>query len=186
MNKNFSSFKLKVDWKPSAYHRKTVRGSISNTLWNKIRLQVLEANNSTCNICKYTPIEKSELRNLHVHEIEEYGQEELVCTLKGLNLICKRCHAFHHIGLTFTKSSRESLEELIQHFMKVNNCTEKDYKNYMATIRKERPPLVIPSIEERMKNRDKSKTVKFFIDGDIPYKDEVISQLKKKSLYYEV
>ncbi len=79
MTQDFSNLKLTIDWKPSAFHYKTVRKSITYTLWKKIRVQVLKDNNYTCSICGYTMQSQAELKKLHVHEVEEYVEKELLC-----------------------------------------------------------------------------------------------------------
>lgn len=133
MKTDYRNFKLKIDLKPSAYHRNTVRRNISQTLWKKIRAQVLEEHNYTCSICGHAP-PVEELKRLHVHEIEEYAKDELLCMLKGLDLICEKCHAFHHIGRTFSILNKEQISELKLHFIKVNNCSEDDFNKYLKAF----------------------------------------------------
>ena len=185
MNTDFDHFKLKIDWKPSAYHGFTVRKSVSQNLWKKIRLEVLKNNQNTCSICGYKPSEEIDLKRLHVHEVEEYGESELICTLKGLNLICVKCHAFHHLGRTFGALNKDQIEDLMNHFTAVNNCTEQDFKEYYRFVRDQKRQNE-PSILELLEIFNEEDTVKFFIDGNIPYKEDVISQLKKKGLYREI
>jgi len=125
------------------------------------------------------------LKRLHVHEVEEYGESELICTLKGLNLICVKCHAFHHLGRTFGTLNKDQVEDLMNHFTAVNNCTEQDFKEYYRFVRDQKRRNA-PSILELLETFNEEDTVKFFIDGNIPYKEDVISQLKKKGLYREI
>jgi hypothetical protein len=183
-------FKLKVNWKPGAFHHHTVRKSVSQTLWKKIRNQVLDDNNKTCCTCGYTPIEDSELKELHVHEIEEYTDittGELICTLKGLDLICEKCHSFHHWGRTLGVLSKEQQNDLIKHFIFVNQCTFEEFQEHLKTVGKEKKETFIKFLKEtkNLPELRKVRTVRFIIDSEIPYKVEVITQLKKKGLYAE-
>jgi 5-methylcytosine-specific restriction endonuclease McrA len=186
MEKSFDEFKLKIDWKPSAYHGRTIRKNLSQALWKKIRLQVLEEKNKTCSICAYSPENNDQLKRLHVHEIEEYSTDELLCILKGLDLICIDCHSFYHLGRTITILNRKGIEKLKAHFLKVNKCTEDDFKAYYKMILNKKMNESINYIKKVTNNFSESKidnTVLFRIDGDIPYKEEVIEQLKDKGLY---
>ncbi|MED3934392.1 hypothetical protein ABEY43_26705 [Priestia megaterium] len=184
MSTDFSEFKLKVDWKPARFRGHSVKRNISQYLWNKkIRKQTLEEREHKCRICGYEP-EEANLRHLEMHEIEHYDENNLICTLEGIDLICKRCHAFHHLGFTFSRTTEEQFNELIQHFIKVNNCTEEDFRNHFKAVR-DKKFQGIPSLAEMKKIREDTRVVRYGVTGDIPYKDEVISQLKKKDLYIE-
>ncbi|MBZ5751345.1 hypothetical protein [Metabacillus rhizolycopersici] len=187
--KKQTGFILQVNWKPSAYHYHTVRKAISQTLWKKIRLQVLDAENKTCCTCGYVPNGEGEIKKLHVHEIEEYSDihdDELICTLKGLNLICVKCHSFHHWGRTVSVLSKDQIDGLIEHFMMVNQCTKDDFMEHYREVREDKGNQILEYLQQFKKVPDiKTRIVKFKIDGEIPYKDEVVAQLKKKGLYSE-
>ena len=192
MKTDFSNFNLKIGLKPSAFHYNTVRKNLSQTLWKKIRLYVLEELNYTCSICGYIP-SVGELKRLHIHEIEEYAEDELLCILKGLDLICEKCHAFHHIGRTFSVLNTEQINNLISHFIKVNNCSEDDFKGYYkAFVSKNREAVLKEGGERIVKNKEtaiiKEKSilddiVLYRIEGNIPFKEEAIKQLADKGLY---
>ena len=192
METNFIKFKLKIDLKPSAYHYNTVRKNLSQTLWKKIRLYILEEHNYTCSICGYTP-PVEELKRIHVHEIEEYAEDELLCILKGLDLICENCHAFHHIGRTFSVLNKEQINKLKLHFIKVNNCSEDDFKEYYKAFVSKNRETALKAMKERIEtNKEISITkeksilddiVLYRIEGNIPFKEEAIKQLADKGLY---
>ncbi|MFP3666580.1 hypothetical protein SB717_15660 [Priestia sp. SIMBA_032] len=183
MSQDFSEFKLKVDWKPAPFRGHSVKRNISQSLWSKIRKQTLEERECKCRICGYEP-DEANLRYLEMHEIERYDEDNLICTLEGIDLICKRCHAFHHLGFTFSRTTEEQFSELIQHFIKVNNCTEEDFRNHYKSVR-EKKAQKVPDIAEIMKVSREKRAVKYRITADIPYKENVILQLKKKELYRE-
>lgn len=192
MKPDYRKFKLKIDLKPSAYHHNTVRKNISQTLWKKIRVQVLEEHNYTCSICEYAP-PAEELKRLHVHEIEEYAKDELLCLLKGLDLICEKCHSFHHIGRTFSILNKKQISELKLHFIKVNNCSEDDFNEYFKAFLSKNREASLEAKKERIAKdkettltKEKSildDTVLYRIEGNIPFKEEAIKQLTDKGLY---
>ncbi|MFE8061647.1 hypothetical protein [Priestia aryabhattai] len=182
MDIDFSHFKLKVDWKPDRFRGHSVKRNISQYLWSKkIRTQILIEREHVCRICGYEP-DEANLRYLEMHEIERYDEANLVCNLEGIDLICKRCHAFHHLGFTFSRTTKEQFDELIQHFIKVNNCTEEDFRNHFKAVQDKKFQGIL-SLAEMKKIREDTRVVRYRVTGDIPYKDEVISQLKKKDLY---
>ena len=185
--KKESNFKLKLNWKPSVFHKQTVRKTISQTLWKKIRLQVLDMENRTCYTCGFVPQTEEDIKKLHVHEIEEYhmnGGSEQLCILSGLNLICEKCHAFHHWGRTVSVLPKEKIESLIEHFLKVNQCTKDDFMNHYRDVKEGKRNEFLKLLKQPKKVPDmRNSVVKFTIEGEIPYKDEVIKQLEKKGLY---
>ncbi|PDY82764.1 hypothetical protein [Bacillus cereus] len=169
--------KLEVSWKPKAFHKITVRETLPQ-LWKKIRPFVLQQFDCTCQTCGYKEHDPNKYRDIHVHEMEEYDFENYVCHLKGLELICKNCHAFHHYQRTLHYSSKERLEELNDHFMKVNGCDavelefqfeEKEFELYKITYMK--PPAGL--------------TPKFTVDSNVPFYLDIVNQLEKKGLLFK-
>ncbi|MEC3756037.1 hypothetical protein P9160_01165 [Bacillus halotolerans] len=188
----FKHFKLKIDAKPSIFHGKTVRKTIGQSLWYKIRDQLLKRDTPQCSICGFIS-ESDETNKIHIHEQEEYDFENIVVKLIGLNLICTNCHAFHHFGFTQIYSSKEKMQQLIEHFIKVNGCSINEFKEYKRSLSFKRLPT---NLDLSPKNNTANKlslqdmltgnyTVKFAIVGDIPLKSEVIEKLNKKGLYFE-
>lgn len=124
---------------------------------------------------------------MHVHEDEEYANDELLCILKGLDLICEDCHAFYHIGRTMSVLNDEQLNKLRDHFMKVNNCSEKDFNNYLKSVLRKYQDDNFEFVKKLMtKNKNKGKTstyngtilnkvVLFRVEGDIPFKRILLS-----------
>ncbi|MEC5219970.1 hypothetical protein [Bacillus atrophaeus] len=188
----FSHFKLKIDAKPGMFHGKTVRKAIGQSLWYKIRDRLLKEEPPQCSICRFIP-EHVETNKIHIHEQEEYDFENIVVKLTGLKLICANCHAFHHFGFTQMYSSKEKMQQLIEHFIKVNGCSINEFKEYERNLAFKRLPT---NLEFSDKNNTVSKlslqdmltgnyTVKFAIIGDIPLKSDIIEKLNKKDLYFE-
>ena len=183
--KKYESLKLKINIKKGP-HGKTVRGSISQYLWlKKIRPVILSKFNYKCSICGFEP-EENERKKLHVHEIEEYDFDNGICELKGLELICSSCHSFHHLYRTYSVTTKAQMDELISHFKRVNGIVSGDYHEYFRLLQCSWRNESMKSIDE-MINRgvlsDRDKKVTFRISCDMPYKEDVIKQLKKKDLY---
>lgn len=175
-NNYFDLFTLKIESKPVEFHGITVRNNIPKSLWTKIRKEVLAKHNYQCSICGFKPEEK-ELRYLHVHEIEKYDFDNSICELVDLNLICLKCHSFHHMGRTNSISTKEQLEDLALHFMAVNDCDRIDYESYKLYAGNK-------MMEERQGRKTISPDdIRFKITGDIPYKKEVIGYLKDECMY---
>ncbi|WP_391203257.1 hypothetical protein [Psychrobacillus sp. L4] len=186
MDTKFKDFKLIMDLKPGAYHGSGIRKKISQSLWKKIRGVVLEVNNNSCKICGYQPsVEK--LRQLHAHEVEEYATDELLCILKDIDLLCIKCHSWQHLGRTFSRLNNEQLNDLKVHFMLVNNCSEEEYKEYFKEFKIKKREATLKEIEDEAKvvalNMKLDNLVLYRVEGEIPYKEEVIKHLANKGLY---
>jgi hypothetical protein len=187
---DLSDFKLLPDAKPSLFHYQTVRGNIPQSLWlHKIRPCILERQGKTCSICGWTPKNDFELRKLHLHEIEDYDFQNVVCHLKDIDLICEKCHAFHHIARTKMVLTKEKWEDLLKHFIKVNDCSSEiiehwaSFENKVFRLKNENDKNQdkdLPSIHELM-----SRTVRYTVSPNIPFADEIIKQLEQKGILYQ-
>lgn len=185
----YARFKLKIDAKPSLFHKHTVRKVIGGALWGKIRKEVLRNREAICSICGYQP-HIDQIHRLHVHEIEEYDFENIVVKLIDLDLICVNCHAFHHFGFTQLKANKEKMKELKQHFASVNKCTIEDFEEYRKSLmfkRKTEGQSKAVKINCSLSLQDISSgnyKVMYAIIGEIPFKEQVIERLKQKDVYY--
>ena len=185
---DLSKFKLLPTAKPGLFHFKTVRGSISTNLWlKKIRPSILDRDKKTCSICGWIP-EESETSKLHLHEVEEYDFYNVVCHLKDIELICVKCHGFHHIVRTRGFATKEQWEDLLDHFVKVNNCSP-EVKDFWAAF--EKKAAAFQREKENVNFKDlppwdeiSKKTVRYTVNSTLPYADEMIKQLKKKGLLF--
>lgn len=184
----YDHFKLKIDAKPSLFHKQTVRNAVGGALWGKIRKEVLQNRESTCSICGYQP-HIDQTHKLHVHEKEEYDFENKVVKLVDLDLICVNCHAFHHFALTRLKASKEKMQELKQHFITVNKCTIDEFEEYRKSLIFKRRPQgqkKFNKINREMPLQNiSSGKVRYAIIGNIPLKELIIERLKQKEVYYE-
>ncbi|MCZ2259849.1 HNH endonuclease [Sporosarcina sp. G11-34] len=177
----YEYFTLKIEAKPNLFSGSSVRKAISPYLWGKkIRPQVLKDCNYTCQICGFQP-GKDEYRNVHVHEIEEFDFENVVIILKGLDLICQKCHQFHHIVRMYKVNTKEQIDDLILHFQQVNECDYIDYRGYKL----EREVHSMIKHKDKQQKLEEGQIMRYKIAGDIPFKDEVIAKLRENYLYFE-
>ena len=136
-----SEFKLTIEiGKPAYAQKKTVRESIPRTLWNSVRQYVLATSDFTCQICGVRSEDK-----LHAHEVWEYDEDAYLLILREIQALCKSCHDLkhlHHAALRINDRKIRAfvMKKLKKHFMKVNDCTEKDferhYRNQLAKSEK--------------------------------------------------
>ncbi|GEN52304.1 HNH endonuclease [Halobacillus faecis] len=190
-----SDLKLTIEIrKPSYAQYKTVRDSISRTLWNRVRDDVLKENNHQCQICG-----RQDEKKLHAHEVWDYDEDKFFLILKEIQSLCRSCHDLkhiHHVGHRGNgkKTSDYVMRNLKKHFMKVNGCTEKDFiRHYRNQLAKSSPDTEKRSMEdliELRKRREREEFLneqdwKFMIGKGIPFTNEIETQLLRKGLLYE-
>ncbi|MGI8314258.1 hypothetical protein [Halobacillus mangrovi] len=190
-----SDFKLTVEIrKPSYAQNKTVRNSIPGTLWNCIRNHVHKNGDFTCQICGYRGEEK-----LQAHEVWGYDEEKFLLILKDVQSLCKSCHDLkhiHHVTRRIEDSNMRGFvrQNLRKHFMKVNKCTEKDFrKHYRDQLAKNDTSPVNRSLEDlieirKLREREeflKEQNWQFVIANNVPFAKEIKSKLNEKGLLYK-
>ncbi|ARI77842.1 HNH endonuclease [Halobacillus mangrovi] len=190
-----SDFKLTVEIrKPSYAQNKTVRNSIPRSLWNSVRNHVQENSDFTCQICGYRVEEK-----LQAHEVWEYDEENFLLILKDIQSLCKSCHDLkhiHHVTRRIEDSNTRGfvMQNLKKHFMRVNECTEKDFrKHYRNQLAKSNTSPINRSLEDLIeirKLREKEEFLKeqnwqFVLAKNVPFAKEIESKLDEKGLLYK-
>lgn len=118
--------KLTIELVPSTSWYNNMRSLMSKAKWDILRKKVYADYNYRCGICSMNNI------TLHCHEIWEYDDLNHLQKLNGFITLCKLCHWVKHIGLAGIRASEGQLdfEEIIQHFIKVNNCNRKTFESY--------------------------------------------------------
>ncbi|CAM4362345.1 hypothetical protein BAMA_16275 [Bacillus manliponensis] len=183
---DLSKLKLLIDWKHPAFHKQTVRNNISQHLWlKKIRVHMLKSYNYTCAICNCkVPVEKAS-RSLHVHEVEEYDLDNLVCHLKKLELLCVNCHNIHHFKRAKAVFTQEQMVRLIEHFLDVNNCEFEDFVRCYNAREKQDIELITARLDQDIVSHYHNGTFMYSVSKDVPFHDDIVAQLQKKGLLYE-
>lgn len=180
------TLKLKQERNLPKYVRgKSVRTLIPQSLWSKVRNNVLEENGHRCSICNFTT---DNLKQLQVHEEWEINKENIVIKLAGLSLLCHMCHSSQHIENTYFRTAEknkwpEVKQKLEIHFMKVNECTQETLiaSQFLAT--RERLRILSPNVEDRLfqeQERLESVEWSYSLFEEMPLRDEVITALQKK------
>jgi hypothetical protein len=191
----FSDFKLNMGGRKPKYAQGiTIAKTITKALWNSIREEFLTQSNNTCSICGY---HTDETKYLHLHEDWEYDEDNFILRLKGISLICNHCHDCQHSDHAVLRKKgeeKETVDRLGMHFMRVNRCSQATYKAYRKWHRSffdsEMLKLMNLEVEERNKEFARQRFLKeqnwrFFLYNELPYRDEVIKQLKKKDRYID-
>lgn len=108
---------------------KSLANLLPKEVWDKLRREVYEAYDYKCCICG----ERG--KKLHCHEVWTYNDKKKVQKLVNLECICGTCHALKHWGRTkAVTTDRKELQSLIDHFCKVNGCSEEVFYRHDKEI----------------------------------------------------
>ena len=119
--------KLSAELVPSTVWYSSLYRLLPKEVWDKIRSDIIEQNARKCQICNETE------GKMNLHEIWKYDDENHIQKLGGFILLCEMCHHIKHIGLAGILADEGKLDydEVVKHFCRVNNCSEKDFKNHV-------------------------------------------------------
>jgi hypothetical protein len=119
-----SKLRLTIELVPQSCWFSNVRAVVSQSQWDRLRIQVYKQANYICQICGGVgpkhPVE--------CHEIWHYDDKKLIQTLEGMIALCPNCHMVKHIGLAEIQNKSE---QALQHFMKVNGLKKKEAKQHI-------------------------------------------------------
>lgn len=190
-NWDLTAFKLLPSAKPPLFHGHTVRQTVSSFFWRtKLRPFVLEQQGKQCGICGWKPQQEQDMRHFHLHEVEEYDFTNKVCHLLDIQLICRKCHAFHHIIRTEMVSTKEQWHDLMQHFVYVNDCSPDVVEKFDRITAKALLSEGFDSEEWHPRSAEEAaelaaKPVRYTIHPKIPFAEELEGQIRKKGLLYQ-
>jgi len=125
--------KLKMELVPQPNWGKDLAKLVKKSVWKKISEEVRSKAGWKCEICGAEPSRQF----LHAHEIWEYDEENAVQRLVGMISLCIRCHDIKHMGRSQKIYPQERINELIQHFMDVNQCDMDDYHAHSLLVSRE-------------------------------------------------
>ncbi|TGB00740.1 hypothetical protein [Halobacillus salinus] len=194
-HENRPQLKLTIEIRKPVYAQdRTVRDAIPRKLWNAVRQLVHEENGFQCEICG-----GGDETSLHAHEVWEYDEEQFVLILEEIQSLCKLCHDlkhFHHAVLRIQdRRVREFvMRKLKKHFMKVNECTEKEFqRHYLNQLAKSDESPAERSLEDMLERKEEMQREAFLLRQDwrfsvgdeVPYKEEIESSLADKGLLFE-
>jgi hypothetical protein len=124
-------FKLTIELVPSSLWWMNPRKSMKQSRWDTLRKQVYRQYNNVCGICGAMGV------RLNCHERWDYsvvdggGTQKLI----GFIALCDLCHHVKHIGHAGILAQRGQLyfEQVVEHFMRVNQCTREAYEEHYHT-----------------------------------------------------
>jgi hypothetical protein len=117
--------KLTIELIPESAWGENLRKYLPKEIWEKIRKEVFRKANYKCSIC-------GKRGKLHCHEVWEYDDQNHILKLKGFMALCENCHLIKHWGMATILASegKIKLEDLIKHFMEVNNCDRLTFEEH--------------------------------------------------------
>lgn len=110
------SFKLTIELIPETSWYDNARNLMGREKWEELRKRVIKDYKYRCGICGNPP-------PLECHEMWEFDDEKHIQKLTGFIALCRKCHAVKHVGLSELRG-----KDVMEHFMKINSCDEKTFK----------------------------------------------------------
>ena len=97
--------------------------------WREIKIEIIKKFGKKCQICEQIAT------NLELHEVWEYDEETCIQRLVELKMLCGKCHKVKHLNNFYQSKvvkhgmlkSEITKQDLIDHFCKVNACSEEDF-----------------------------------------------------------
>lgn len=124
----FANIRLQIEMVPKTLWNENLRYLLTNKKWGDIRkLELARVSDGhgryRCEICTL------QKESLDCHEIWHYNDGEKIQTLKGLVMLCKKCHLIKHIGMAsnLAMDGLCNIDGLIKHFCLVNKLTPADF-----------------------------------------------------------
>jgi hypothetical protein len=104
-----------------------MRAAVTDQTWEQIRRAIYREYDYRCGICGATG-------RMTCHERWAYDDERQVQTLLGFIALCTPCHHVKHIGRAgiLAREGRLDYDEVVQHFMAVNDCDESTFEEHRA------------------------------------------------------
>ena len=124
------SMKLTIELVPQTAWNKSLAQTLLRNIWNTIRENHIQENGKKCEIC-------DQINGIfNLHEVWNYDDINHIQKLERFILLCTMCHHVKHIGLAqiLASQGKLNLDEVINHFCKINNCTEKDFQQYKREV----------------------------------------------------
>jgi len=117
--------KLEIELVPASSWNNNLRNLLKPQMWENLRKEVYRKYNYKCAICGAGG-------QLHAHEAWEYDDKNRIQKLVNLIALCSKCHAVKHIGFAGIQTSQGKInfENLVEHFMKINNCSREVFEKH--------------------------------------------------------
>lgn len=117
--------KLTIELIPESVWGENLRKYLPKEVWIRIRKEVLKKSSYRCSICGSS-------EKLQCHEVWDFDDENHTLRFKGFMSLCEKCHLVKHFGVAgiLASEGKVDMNELVRHFMKVNNCDLKTFEEH--------------------------------------------------------
>ena len=102
---------------PDECQRVNLRSILPKELWDVVRKDAYARAGHVCSVC-------GARGRLEAHERWTYDEKAKVQKLSSVVALCRACHEVVHIGRT---SLIGRYQEAMEHFMRVNGCTQSEF-----------------------------------------------------------
>ncbi|WP_307399694.1 hypothetical protein [Paenibacillus anaericanus] len=118
---------LTIELIPRSSWDNNLRSALTPWQWHKLCKYFYESVNHTCEICG--AIKGEEFSRMYCHEVWEYNEDTKIQKLVRLEVLCFKCHAVKHFGLS---EALDWIDEktLIKHFININGVNKKFFHGY--------------------------------------------------------
>lgn len=121
-------YKLYFEMVPEECWYKNLRSMLPKEKWDVIRRDAYARANGKCMICG------RKTARLEAHEKWEYDEVNHIQRLTDILALCHDCHSVIHISRTYLVGGGE---RAMEHFMRVNGCTQSDFHLALARANEE-------------------------------------------------
>lgn len=118
---------LKPELVPEACWRSNLRSWLSPDEWDIVRKDAYKRAGYRCRIC-------GAKGRMEAHERWSYDDNRALQTLEDVLALCHACHEVVHISRTQLMGRGA---EAMEHFMRVNGCSQSDYHAELARVNTE-------------------------------------------------
>ena len=120
--------KLEIEPVPVSTWGKSLANRLPKKEWDDIRQRVYREADYRCEICG------NRNSTLHCHEVWKFDDRKRIQYLVRFQCLCELCHNIKHFGRSKEVYPREYIEELIEHWCRVNNKTRRDFLKHEAEV----------------------------------------------------
>jgi hypothetical protein len=117
------TLRLAIELVPQPCWHSSLRNAMPRSQWDTLRRQTYAQYEHKCGIC-------GAAGRLNCHERWEYDDQAHVQHLLGFIALCEWCHHVKHLGHAgiLARSGKLNMEHVIEHFMRVNECSKADFE----------------------------------------------------------
>jgi len=120
--------KLAIEPVPISTWGRSLASLLPRKEWDTIRHKEYRKADFTCEVCGEVSL------SLHCHEKWKFEDKKAIQRFAGFEVCCELCHDVHHFGRSTAVKSPAYVKRLINHWCKINERPESDFKTYQAEI----------------------------------------------------